>query len=78
MGNNGYVRLGRRAATLVTAADFENFLAAASFPKVLLHPKIADDVWLRLARGEFDIAAFTAFRAVEEEVRLVANTNWNQ
>jgi hypothetical protein len=35
----------------------------------MLHPSIADKVWLDLARGDVADAVFTAFRAVEEAVR---------
>ena len=70
-GGNGYVCIGRRAVAIQDDADFANFLAAAAFPKSLLHPLIADDVWIRVARKEYDIAVFAAFRAVEERVRIV-------
>ena len=68
-GDNGFMRLSRQADAIRNDTDFSRFTAAALFPKALLHPAIADDVWLRLARGEYDIAVFTAFRAVEEAVR---------
>jgi uncharacterized protein (TIGR02391 family) len=50
-------------------AAFEQLKRAAAFPKVLLHPSIAEKVWLELARGDFADAVFAAFRAVEESVR---------
>lgn len=61
----------RRGAQLATRPkeEFERFAAAAAFPKSLLHPAIADKVWVNLARGDLDIAVFTAFKAVEEAVR---------
>jgi uncharacterized protein (TIGR02391 family) len=37
----------------------------------MLHPDIADTVWLDLARGDLSTAVFKAFRAVEEAVREV-------
>jgi len=40
-----------------------------SFPKTLLHPSIAADVWIDLARGDLETAVFKAFRAVEIAVR---------
>jgi hypothetical protein len=46
--------------------DFSQFRAASAFPKSLLHPAIADKVWLDLARNELDDAVFAAFKAVEE------------
>lgn len=59
----------RRALALKTKQDFDNYTAAISFPKSLLHPSIADRVWATLARGEFDTAVFLSFKAVEEAVR---------
>ncbi|MGA7749243.1 MAG: TIGR02391 family protein, partial [Gallionella sp.] len=49
------------------------FREAAAFPKTLLHPSIADKVWLALARGEIDDAVFFAFKAVEVAVREAGN-----
>src|SRR5258706_2218207 len=37
--------------------------------KAMLHPAIADKVWLELARGDLADAVFVAFRTVEEAVR---------
>ena len=50
-------------------AEFKQFCNAAVFPKTLLHPSIADKVWLALARGDLSDAVFIAFRSVEEAVR---------
>lgn len=68
-GNNGWRILGRRAQELVTRDRFDTFQRAAVFPKTLLHPSIADRVWIALARGELSDAVFIAFRTVEEVVR---------
>jgi len=68
-GRNGWMVLSRRGTSMATAADFQKFREAAAFPKALLHPLIADKVWLALARGELDDAVFAAFKAVEEAVR---------
>jgi len=38
-------------------------------PKEMLQPKIAEKVWLAFMRGEFDVAAFQAMKAVEVAVR---------
>lgn len=62
--------LTRRGLEL--AADdskFDTYVAASQFPKALLHPKIADEVWVQLAQGNLAVAVFIAFRAVEEAVR---------
>lgn len=72
-GTNGWRVLSRRGQSV--AADetaFRSFQESAAFPKKLLHPAIADKVWLSLARGDYDEAVFAAFRAVEERVRQAA------
>jgi uncharacterized protein (TIGR02391 family) len=73
-GRSGFMVLSRRGKALIdgTADDFVRFRAAADFPKSLLHPAIADKVWLALARGDLDEAVFAAFKAVEEAVRGAA------
>ena len=67
---NGWMRLTRRGMEAAASPDaFERFRRAASFPKTLLHPLIADKVWLALARGDLADAVFISFRTVEERVR---------
>jgi uncharacterized protein (TIGR02391 family) len=39
----------------------------------LLHPQIADDVWIDLVRGDLETAVFKAFKAVEIAVREAGN-----
>lgn len=68
-GKNGWRILGRRGKELINREKFDDFRQAAAFPKALLHTKIADRVWVALARGEYDNAVFFAFRTVEESVR---------
>lgn len=68
-GQSGHMMLGRRATQIQNQDQFDNYRRAASFPKSLLHPSIADRVWIALARGEFSDAVFIAFRTVEEQVR---------
>jgi uncharacterized protein (TIGR02391 family) len=68
-GSHGWLFLSRKAHALKTPADFASFREASAFPKSLLHPKIADRVWLHLARKEYDVAVLIAFRTVEENVR---------
>jgi uncharacterized protein (TIGR02391 family) len=63
--------LGRRGQELLDRTRFDAFQRAAAFPKPLLHPAIADRVWIALARGDLADAVFIAFRAVEEAVREV-------
>jgi uncharacterized protein (TIGR02391 family) len=66
---NGWVVLSRRAEAIKDSAGFTAFRSASSFPKALLHPSIADDVWLSLLRGDLGVAVFLALRAVEVAVR---------
>lgn len=68
-GNHGFLVISRRGQKLSDEEDFRRFGDAASFPKNLLHPSIADKVWLDIVRGELADAVFAAFRAVEEAVR---------
>ena len=72
-GNNGWRVLTRRGEALVDdAPTFQAYVQAVTFPKAMLHPDIANEVWLALVRGELAIAVFRAFRAVEEAVRAAA------
>ncbi len=71
--NHSFKRLTRRGRAL--AKDdraFGTYAAAANFPKSLLHPAIAEEVWVQLAQNKLAVAVFVAFRAVEEAVRLAA------
>jgi uncharacterized protein (TIGR02391 family) len=70
-GTNGWRVLSRRGSALLQNGKFEEFRHAAEFPKALLHPLIADKVWLDLARGDLAGAVFFAFRTVEEQIRAV-------
>ncbi len=72
-GKNGWTVLTRRGAAIADEQAFQCFREAAAFPKSLLHPSIADKVWLALARGDIDEAVFAAFKAVEEAVRIAGN-----
>jgi uncharacterized protein (TIGR02391 family) len=69
-GRNGYMvitQAGERAASSDDAMG--RIRAARAFPKAMLHPSIADPVWLALMRGELSDAVLKSFRAVEEAVR---------
>ena len=68
-GNNGWMKLGRKAAELLNHQSFVSYAQMIAFPKSLLHPSIADAVWLDLARGDLETAVFKAFKAVEVAVR---------
>lgn len=60
-----------------TETDFGNFKVASLLPKEILHPRIADPVWRAFMRGEFDVAAFQAMKAVEVSVRSAAGLAGN-
>lgn len=68
-GQNGWMLFSRKGQALLDRANFNSYLAATEFPKSLLHPAIAERVWITLARGELSVAVFAAFRQVEEAVR---------
>jgi uncharacterized protein (TIGR02391 family) len=68
-GRNGYRVLSRRAKRFESEAEFANYVVARMLPREALHPKIGDTVWMAFMRGEFDVAAFQAMKAVEVSVR---------
>jgi uncharacterized protein (TIGR02391 family) len=72
-GSTGWSVLSRRARRFETAGDFRQFLMARRLNRDLLHPAIAEDVWLAFVRGRFAAAVFEAMRAVEIAVREAAS-----
>ena len=68
-GNNGWLVLSRRARAIESEADFASYRLAQLLPREILHTKIATPVWLAFTRGEYDVAAFLAMKAVEVRVR---------
>lgn len=68
-GRNGHMVLTRRGRQIADERAFADYRAATAFPKALLHPTIADEVWLDLARGDLSTAVFRSYRSVEEAVR---------
>jgi uncharacterized protein (TIGR02391 family) len=68
-GNNGWMRFSRKTVTLLNETNFNSYARSVAFPKSLLHPVIAEEVWIDLARGDLGTAVFKAFRAVEIAVR---------
>lgn len=71
-GASGWVRLSRRAEAIIARGGFQDYRRTMEFPKSMLHPAIADKVWLELARGDIEDAVFAAFKAVEIAVRKAA------
>jgi len=68
-GRNGWMVVTDRGMEISCEQDFAAIRSAVAFPKELLHPSIADKVWLALARDDLDEAVFAAFKAVEVAVR---------
>ncbi|PTQ78793.1 uncharacterized protein (TIGR02391 family) [Nitrosomonas oligotropha] len=68
-GNNGWMNLSRRARTILADDSFNTYTRSVAFPKSLLHPSIADQVWIDIVRGDIETAVFKAFREVEVAVR---------
>jgi uncharacterized protein (TIGR02391 family) len=77
MENGQYGWLSRRARAMESSSDFKSLKVANLLPKEILHPKIADPVWLAFMRGEFDVAAFQAMKAVEVSVRAASGLGDN-
>lgn len=61
--------LSRRARRFENREDVRQFQMARRLNRDLLHPTIAEKVWLAFIRGDFPEAVFTAMRAVEISVR---------
>ena len=72
-GNSGWMVLSRRARTILTNESFKSYARSVAFPKTLLHPSIANEVWLDIVRGDIETAVFKAFRAVEVAVRTAGH-----
>ncbi len=68
-GRTGWRVLSRRALRFESEAEFTQYAVARMFPKQALHARITDKVWMAFMRGEFDVAAFQAMKAVEVLVR---------
>ena len=69
----GWCMLSRRAMSMADEREFANYSAARRLLKEWLHPKIASGVWAAFMRGEFDVAAFLATRAVEVAIRTACD-----
>jgi len=76
-GRNGWRILSRRARRFESESEFARYAVARMLPKGALHHRIADKVWMAFMRGEFDIAAFQAMKAVEVSVREAAGLGNN-
>jgi uncharacterized protein (TIGR02391 family) len=65
----GFRALSRRAKRFESEAEFANYAVARLLHREMLHPRIGEKVWLAFMRGDFDVAAFQAMKAVEVAVR---------
>lgn len=72
-GSNGWMFLSRRARAILANDSFTTYTRSVAFPKAMLHPSIAEDVWLDIVRGDLETAVFKSFRAVEVAVREAGN-----
>lgn len=72
-GNHGWMLISRRAQSLLASNTFKTYVRSVGFPKTLLHPSIAEDIWLDIVRGDLETAVFKSFRAVEIAVREVGH-----
>lgn len=62
-GTNGWMLLTRRGQKLLDNNSFKTYTRSMAFLKGLLHPSIADEVWLDIVRGDIETVVFKAFRA---------------
>ena len=70
--DSGWFFVSRRGQRLKTAGDVESYRKGSQLPKGLLHPTIAEKVWVTFVRGDLDTAVFQAFKEVEVAVREAA------
>jgi uncharacterized protein (TIGR02391 family) len=77
-GSPSFRYLSRRARGFEDEAAFKQFAVARLLPKAILRPQISTTVWLAFMRGEFDVAAFQAMKAVEVAVRQAAGLDDSQ
>lgn len=62
-----------RGRAIKSKSDYEHFKAAALFPRGVLHPLIENESYGEFLRGDYEIAVFKAFRALEVVVRRAIN-----
>lgn len=69
---NSWRKASRRGILLATSENWADYRQSALLPKALLHPRIADSIYVDFARGDYSTAIFKAFREVEIAVREAA------
>ena len=63
------VSITRKGERVRNAQSLEVYRKANLLPRQLLHPTIAEGVWIHFARGKYDTAVFEVFKAVEVTVQ---------
>ncbi len=69
----GWEYVGQRGHEAVNRETFQRYRHASLLPREMLHPSIAATVFSAFLRGDYDIAIFAAFRAVEDIVRQASS-----
>lgn len=67
-----WYRPTRRAQSLKSRKDVEQFRKGRILPIELLQPTLAEKVWPLFLRGDHDVAVFQAFKEIEVAVRNAA------
>ncbi|HEY2858545.1 MAG TPA: TIGR02391 family protein [Terracidiphilus sp.] len=67
----GWVCVSSRGHKAVAKEQFDKYRHAALLPQGILHPSMSATAFSAFLRGEYDIAIFAAFRALENMVRDV-------
>jgi uncharacterized protein (TIGR02391 family) len=65
-------RLSRRAARAVSESDYSALATAAAYSSSALHARVLAEAWPSFMRASYDLAVFSAFRAVEVAIRDAA------
>lgn len=67
----GWVCVSSRGHKAVAKEEFDKYRHAALLPQGILHPSMSATAFSAFVRGEYDIAIFASFRALENMVREV-------
>jgi len=67
----GWVCVSSRGHEAVTKESFDRYRHAAMLPQGMLHPSIAASAFANFLRGEYAIAIFASYLALEDRVREV-------
>jgi len=70
---SGHMRITRLGASAALQGPKGDHAAVTRLRKDMLHPEIAEEVWIAMVRGDYSDAVFKAMRAVEIGVRETGN-----